>query len=46
MIRLFAGRPMLILSREKDPNNALGRDKLAFASAEQAHRVAGASNNL
>ena len=31
MIRLFAGRPMLITSGEKDPNNPLGGAKLAFA---------------
>lgn len=46
MIRLFAGRPMLILSGEKDPNNPLGGAKLAFASAEQAYRAAGASDKL
>jgi dienelactone hydrolase len=46
MIRLFAGRPMLILSGEKDPNNPLGGAKLAFASAEQAYQVAGASDKL
>lgn len=46
MIRLFAGRPLLILSGEKDPNNPLGGAKLAFASAETAFKDAGASDKL
>ena len=46
MIRLFAGRPMLILSGEKDPNNPLGGAKLAFALAEHAYEAAGASDQL
>jgi dienelactone hydrolase len=46
MIRLFAGRPMLILSGEKDPNNPLGGAKLAFASAERAYDAAGTSDKL
>ncbi len=46
MIRLFAGRPLLILSGEKDPNNPLGGAKLAFASAERAYEAAGASDKL
>jgi dienelactone hydrolase len=46
MIRLFAGRPMLILSGEIDPNNPLGGAKIAFASAAQAYEAAGASDKL
>jgi hypothetical protein len=46
MIRLFGGRPMLITSGEKDPNNPRGGAKLAFASAERAYRAAGASDKL
>lgn len=46
MIRLFAGRPMLITSGEKDPNNPLGGAKLAFAAAEQAYKAAGAAEKL
>jgi dienelactone hydrolase len=46
MIRLFAGRPLLILNGEKDPNNPLGGAKLAFASAEAAYREAGAADKL
>jgi dienelactone hydrolase len=46
MIRLFAGRPVLILSGEKDPNNPLGGAKVAFASAERAYEIAGASDKL
>ncbi len=46
MIRLFAGRPLLILNGEKDPNNPLGGAKLAFASAEAAYREAGAAEKL
>jgi dienelactone hydrolase len=46
MIRLFAGRPMLILSGEKDPNNPLGGAKLAFSSAKQAYEAVGASDKL
>jgi len=46
MLRLFAGRPMLIVSGDTDPNCPLGGAKLAFASAEAAYRDAGASNKL
>jgi dienelactone hydrolase len=46
LIRLFAGRPMLILSGEKDPNNPLGGATLAYASAKQAYEAAGASDKL
>lgn len=46
MLRLFAGRPLLIVSGDSDPNCPLGGAKLAFASAEAAFRDAGASNKL
>ena len=46
MIRLFAGRPLLILNGELDPNCPLGGSKLAFAAAETAYREAGVSEKL
>lgn len=46
MIRLFAGRPLLILSGELDPNCPLEGAKLAFASAENAYRQAKAEDRL
>jgi dienelactone hydrolase len=46
MIRLFAGRPLLILNGELDPNCPLGGAKLAFATAEAAYRDAGCSDRL
>lgn len=46
MIRLFAGRPLLILNGDLDPNCPLGGAKLAFASAEAAYRDAGAAEKL
>lgn len=46
MIRLFAGRPLLILNGELDPNCPLGGAKIAFASAEAAYRDAGCSDRL
>jgi pimeloyl-ACP methyl ester carboxylesterase len=46
MLRLFAGRPMLIVSGETDPNCPLGGAKLAFASAEAAYKAADASDKL
>jgi dienelactone hydrolase len=46
MLRLFAPRPLMILSGELDPNNPLGGAKLGFASAEAAYRAAGASERL
>jgi len=46
MIRLFAGRPLLILNGEKDGNCPLPGAKLAFAAAEQAFQDAGASDKL
>jgi dienelactone hydrolase len=38
MVRLFAGRPLLIVNGELDANCPLEGAKLAFASAEQAYR--------
>lgn len=46
MIRLFAGRPVLILNGDLDPNCPLGGAKLAFAAAETAFRDAGATEKL
>lgn len=46
MIRLFAGRPLLILNGEKDPNCPLEGAKLAFAAAERAYKAAGAEDKL
>ncbi|MCA1685631.1 MAG: alpha/beta fold hydrolase [Planctomycetia bacterium] len=46
MIRLFAGRPLLILNGEKDPNCPLGGARVAIASARQAYDDAGAADRL
>jgi dienelactone hydrolase len=46
MIRLFAPRPLLILSGDQDPNNPLGGAKVAFAAAEESYRAAGARDHL
>ncbi len=46
MIRLFAGRPLLILNGELDPNCPLGGAELAFAAARDAFSQAGASDRL
>ncbi len=46
MIRLFAGRPLLILNGELDQNCPLGGAKLAFAAAETAYADAGAIDKL
>ena len=46
MLRLFAGRPLLILNGENDPNCPLGGAKVAFASAEDAYKKADASDHL
>ena len=40
MLRLFAGRPLLIINGELDPNCPLEGAKLAFSSAEAAYREA------
>jgi len=46
MIRLFAGRPLLILSGDGDPNCPLEGAKLAFAAAEAAYKEKDASDRL
>jgi alpha-beta hydrolase superfamily lysophospholipase len=46
LIRLCAGRPMLILSGTKDKNCPYEGAKLAIASAERAYKDAGASDKL
>ncbi len=46
LIRLFAGRPLLILNGELDPNCPLGGAELAFAAAEAAFKEADASEKL
>jgi dienelactone hydrolase len=46
MIRLFAPRPLLLLSTENDQNCPLPGAKLAFAQAESAYKAAGAIDKL
>ena len=46
MIRLFAGRPLLIVNGEKDLNCPIGGANIAIACAEQAFHDAGASDRL
>jgi dienelactone hydrolase len=46
MIRLFAGRPLLILNGEKDLNCPIVGARVAFAEAEAAYKQAGASDRL
>jgi dienelactone hydrolase len=46
MLRLFAGRPLLILNGENDGNCPLGGAQLAFASAEESFKAAGTSDKL
>jgi len=46
MVRLFAGRPLLILNGELDPNCPLDGAKLAFAQAEEAYKQAKAPEKL
>jgi dienelactone hydrolase len=46
MLRLFAGRPLLILNGENDSNCPLGGAKVAFASAEEAYKKAEANDHL
>jgi dienelactone hydrolase len=46
MLRLFAGRPLLILSGDRDANCPIVGAKLAIASAEAAFRQANASDKL
>jgi dienelactone hydrolase len=46
MLRLCAGRPLLILSGERDGNCPIEGAKIAFKSAEAAYKEAGASDKL
>ncbi|MDR3632258.1 MAG: alpha/beta fold hydrolase [Isosphaeraceae bacterium] len=46
MLRLFAGRPLLILNGELDPNCPLGGAEQAFAAAKAAFEEAGAADKL
>ena len=46
MLRLFAGRPLLILNGENDPNCPIEGAKLAFASAQEAYKAKGAEDKL
>src|SRR5207253_9714921 len=46
MLRLAAGRPLLILNGELDPNCPLEGAKLAFTEAEAAYHAAKASDKL
>jgi dienelactone hydrolase len=46
MLRLFAGRRLLILNGDQDPNCPFGGAKLAFAEAERAFKDAGCPEKL
>ena len=46
MLRLFAGRPLLLLNGELDPNCPLEGAKLAFAAAQDAYQKAGCADRL
>ena len=46
MLRLFAGRPLLIVGGTKDPNCPYAGAKIAVASAEEAFKQAGAADKL
>jgi dienelactone hydrolase len=46
MLRLFAGRPLLILSGTKDANCPIEGARLAFAAAEKAYKAAGTPERL
>ncbi len=46
MLRMYAGRPLLIVNGENDPNCPLDGAKIAFASAEEAFKNAGAADKL
>jgi dienelactone hydrolase len=46
MLRLYTGRPLLILNGERDPNCPLAGARLAFAAAEKAYRDAGSTDRL
>jgi dienelactone hydrolase len=46
MLRLMAGRPMLILNGELDPNCPIQGARIAFASAEEAFKQVNAADKL
>jgi predicted esterase len=46
MLRLFAGRPLLIVSGTRDANCPYPGAKIAIAAAEQAFQEAGARDKL
>ena len=46
MLRLFAGRPLMILNGTEDPNCPIDGAKIAIASAERAFKDAGAADKL
>ncbi|MGE3315512.1 MAG: alpha/beta hydrolase family protein [Planctomycetaceae bacterium] len=46
MIRLFAGRPLLVINGELDPNCPLDGAKIAFAAAESAYKEVNAVEKL
>ncbi len=46
MLRLFAGRPLLILNGELDTNCPIGGAEVAFASAKSAFEAAGCPEKL
>ncbi len=46
LLRLIAPRPLLILSKDKDPNNPYGGAQVAFMAATDAYKQKNAANNL
>nr|WP_294790546.1 acetylxylan esterase [uncultured Mucilaginibacter sp.] len=46
LLRLIAPRPLLILSKDKDPNNPYGGAQVAFVAATNAYKQKNASANL
>ncbi|WP_435019062.1 alpha/beta hydrolase family protein [Tundrisphaera sp. TA3] len=46
LVRLFAGRPLLIVNGENDPNCPIEGAEIAFASAREAFHAAGADDRL
>jgi predicted peptidase len=46
LLRLIAPRPLLILSKDHDPNNPYGGAQIAFMAATEAYKEKKAANNL
>jgi predicted esterase len=46
MLRMFAGRPLLIPNGDQDPNCPIDGARIAFASAEAAYKAAGCPEKL